>query len=156
MAVPFVFGPAPPMFSGRLSISTSPESSASSSESPRTATTLTFTVAYTGTTPPSPVDDITPKVEELEDDDMLDAKIESPPDNQRNREEEITQTPNGTIARRPRGRPRKHPKTPPTNLGKPPKGRSKTGCITCRRRKKKCDEAKPACQYLFLPIWSYI
>lgn len=25
------------------------------------------------------------------------------------------------------------------------KGRSKTGCLTCRKRKKKCDEAKPRC-----------
>lgn len=23
--------------------------------------------------------------------------------------------------------------------------RTKTGCLTCRRRKKKCDEAKPEC-----------
>ena len=25
--------------------------------------------------------------------------------------------------------------------------RTKTGCGTCRRRKKKCDEAKPECMY---------
>ena len=25
--------------------------------------------------------------------------------------------------------------------------RTKTGCITCRRRKKKCDEGKPECEY---------
>ncbi|KAJ5294078.1 hypothetical protein PENANT_c009G02641 [Penicillium antarcticum] len=43
---------------------------------------------------------------------------------------------------RKRGRPRKHPL--PTGA-KVTKGRSKTGCITCRRRKKKCDETKPAC-----------
>lgn len=24
--------------------------------------------------------------------------------------------------------------------------RTKTGCLTCRRRKKKCDEAKPECE----------
>ena len=24
--------------------------------------------------------------------------------------------------------------------------RSKTGCLTCRKRKKKCDEAKPSCK----------
>ncbi|KAI9673728.1 MAG: hypothetical protein M1829_003965 [Trizodia sp. TS-e1964] len=48
-------------------------------------------------------------------------------------------------ARRPRGRPRKNP-LPTTVLdpsAKIQKGRSKTGCITCRRRKKKCDEQKP-------------
>lgn len=24
--------------------------------------------------------------------------------------------------------------------------RTKTGCLTCRKRKKKCDEAKPECE----------
>ncbi|CAI4217548.1 unnamed protein product [Parascedosporium putredinis] len=47
--------------------------------------------------------------------------------------------------KRPRGRPRKHPLTPIVNTNKVTKGRSKTGCITCRKRKKKCDEAKPRC-----------
>lgn len=63
--------------------------------------------------------------------------------------------------KRPRGRPRKHPLTPVIPLSKITKGRSKTGCITCRyvilhqsstynsplcrKRKKKCDEAKPRC-----------
>lgn len=55
-----------------------------------------------------------------------------------------------TVAKRRRGRPRKHPLPVPGeatySLGK---GRSKTGCITCRKRKKKCDEAKPGCK-LFL------
>lgn len=51
-----------------------------------------------------------------------------------------------------RGRPRKnHPVKPAPTEGKVNHGRSKTGCITCRRRKKKCDEAKPECAYaLFL------
>ena len=48
--------------------------------------------------------------------------------------------------KRPRGRPRKHPLTPAVNANKSTKGRSKTGCITCRKRKKKCDEAKPRCK----------
>ncbi|EON98886.1 putative c6 transcription factor protein [Phaeoacremonium minimum UCRPA7] len=48
-------------------------------------------------------------------------------------------------AKRPRGRPRKHPLTPIVPTNKVTKGRSKTGCITCRKRKKKCDEAKPRC-----------
>ncbi|KPM38436.1 hypothetical protein AK830_g8134 [Neonectria ditissima] len=47
--------------------------------------------------------------------------------------------------KRPRGRPRKHPLTPVIGTSKVTKGRSKTGCITCRKRKKKCDEAKPRC-----------
>lgn len=48
------------------------------------------------------------------------------------------------VAKRPRGRPRKHPVLP-ESTNKVTKGRSKTGCITCRKRKKKCDEAKPRC-----------
>ncbi|KAI0096881.1 hypothetical protein GGR51DRAFT_566946 [Nemania sp. FL0031] len=47
--------------------------------------------------------------------------------------------------KRPRGRPRKHPLTLQAPNSKVTKGRSKTGCITCRKRKKKCDEAKPRC-----------
>ncbi|KAF5723628.1 C6 zink-finger PRO1A [Fusarium mundagurra] len=47
--------------------------------------------------------------------------------------------------KRPRGRPRKHPLTTAVSASKVTKGRSKTGCITCRKRKKKCDEAKPRC-----------
>ncbi|KAJ6786853.1 hypothetical protein PWT90_06202 [Aphanocladium album] len=47
--------------------------------------------------------------------------------------------------KRGRGRPRKNPVSAPANGAKVTKGRSKTGCITCRRRKKKCDEAKPGC-----------
>ncbi|CAD6443099.1 3bc7813b-9eb7-406c-afcc-96a629f5ed72 [Sclerotinia trifoliorum] len=47
--------------------------------------------------------------------------------------------------KRPRGRPRKNPVQTIEPLHKIAKGRSKTGCVTCRRRKKKCDEAKPRC-----------
>jgi len=47
--------------------------------------------------------------------------------------------------KRPRGRPRKHPLIP-LAANKITKGRSKTGCLTCRKRKKKCDEAKPRCE----------
>jgi hypothetical protein len=49
------------------------------------------------------------------------------------------------VFKRPRGRPRKHPKLNPEDRAKIAKNRSKTGCITCRRRKKKCDEQKPGC-----------
>ncbi|EKD14908.1 C6 transcription factor OefC [Drepanopeziza brunnea f. sp. 'multigermtubi' MB_m1] len=56
------------------------------------------------------------------------------------------ESPSTTVqAKRPRGRPRKHPKPTPESLAKVSKGRSKTGCITCRKRKKKCDETKPGC-----------
>ncbi|QUC22970.1 uncharacterized protein UV8b_07211 [Ustilaginoidea virens] len=47
--------------------------------------------------------------------------------------------------KRPRGRPRKHLPSTAVSSSKVTKGRSKTGCITCRKRKKKCDEAKPRC-----------
>jgi Fungal Zn(2)-Cys(6) binuclear cluster domain len=55
-------------------------------------------------------------------------------------------------ARRPRGRPRKHPVQTSEVATKVQKGRSKTGCITCRRRKKKCDETKPTCELPFLVV----
>lgn len=48
--------------------------------------------------------------------------------------------------KRPRGRPRKHPLAQIASSNKITKGRSKTGCLTCRKRKKKCDEAKPRCK----------
>ncbi|KAJ5773582.1 hypothetical protein N7457_008478 [Penicillium paradoxum] len=73
-----------------------------------------------------------PKVEEL-DDDLLSIK---PVD---------VESGAPAAVPRKRGRPRKHPLPVPGGQAKVTKGRSKTGCITCRRRKKKCDETKPAC-----------
>jgi hypothetical protein len=32
--------------------------------------------------------------------------------------------------------------------------RTKTGCMTCRRRKKKCDENRPECKWRQLQIGS--
>lgn len=55
--------------------------------------------------------------------------------------------------KKPRGRPRKHPLIIPDLSAKSPKGRSKTGCYTCRRRKKKCDETKPECMLTFLLVF---
>lgn len=72
-----------------------------------------------------------PKVEEL-DDDLLSIK---PAD---------VESGAPAAVPRKRGRPRKHPLPVPGGQAKVTKGRSKTGCITCRRRKKKCDETKPA------------
>ncbi|KAJ5130616.1 uncharacterized protein N7515_006655 [Penicillium bovifimosum] len=70
-----------------------------------------------------------PKVEEIEDElSSIKQDVES-----------------GPAVPRKRGRPRKHPLPVPGGQAKVTKGRSKTGCITCRRRKKKCDETKPAC-----------
>jgi hypothetical protein len=53
--------------------------------------------------------------------------------------------------KRGRGRPRKHPETLRVLQSKIPK-RGKTGCLTCRKRKKKCDEVKPNCESHFLAI----
>ncbi|KAJ5384380.1 Protein of unknown function DUF3468 [Penicillium concentricum] len=77
-----------------------------------------------------------PKVEELEelDDDLLSIK-----------QADVESGAPAAVPRK-RGRPRKHPLPVPGGQAKITKGRSKTGCITCRRRKKKCDETKPACQ----------
>ena len=47
--------------------------------------------------------------------------------------------------KKPRGRPRKPPCIVINPALKSTKARSKTGCVTCRLRKKKCDEAKPTC-----------
>ncbi|KAM0250374.1 hypothetical protein ACHAQJ_008651 [Trichoderma viride] len=83
-----------------------------------------------------------PKLEPIDDDINLEDVSAAP----------LSQTPPDELLgasqlkqKRPRGRPRKHPLTPIVNANKVTKGRSKTGCITCRKRKKKCDEAKPRC-----------
>ncbi|KAF3908787.1 hypothetical protein ABW21_db0206124 [Orbilia brochopaga] len=47
--------------------------------------------------------------------------------------------------KRPRGRPRKNPPLNPSESKAKTRNRSKTGCLTCRKRKKKCDEGKPDC-----------
>lgn len=38
------------------------------------------------------------------------------------------------------------PQQAPPRRRPPPRLRTKTGCLTCRRRRKKCDERKPCCQ----------
>ncbi|KAF7562372.1 hypothetical protein G7046_g1733 [Stylonectria norvegica] len=83
-----------------------------------------------------------PKLEPMEDDFILD-DLKSAPLTPVAQPEIANAT--QTKQKRPRGRPRKHPLTPITTSSKVTKGRSKTGCITCRKRKKKCDEAKPRC-----------
>lgn len=49
--------------------------------------------------------------------------------------------------RKPRGRPKKETSATPVTPSFKKNGRSKTGCQTCRNRKKKCDELKPICAY---------
>ncbi|CAJ2509312.1 Uu.00g143380.m01.CDS01 [Anthostomella pinea] len=84
-----------------------------------------------------------PKLEPVEDDDFhMDDLKEAP---RTPVPEPKTAPPAPIKIKRPRGRPRKHPLTTQVAANKVAKGRSKTGCITCRKRKKKCDEAKPRC-----------
>ncbi|KAI5776852.1 fungal-specific transcription factor domain-containing protein [Geopyxis carbonaria] len=121
------------MASRAMSTSSSPESSAGS---PRIITMQL----------PQMIDGTVAKIEELDDDEgnrLMDAPpLPSPEENGVPIVETL-----GTEApgKRGRGRPRKHPLPTPKTVQKVTKGRSKTGCITCRRRKKKCDEAKPDC-----------
>lgn len=91
-----------------------------------------------------------PKLEPLDDDFSFDALKHAPLAPSTSSE---PAGPLQTKQKRPRGRPRKHPVAPVTNTSKISKGRSKTGCITCRKRKKKCDEAKPRCK-LSMPYHS--
>ncbi|ATY58267.1 C6 transcription factor [Cordyceps militaris] len=82
---------------------------------------------------------IKPKNEPVDDEDITMSEVKIP----------TLASPEKSIVapgqKRGRGRPRKNPIPAPTNGTKVTKGRSKTGCITCRKRKKKCDEAKPGC-----------
>ncbi|KAK7516171.1 fungal-specific transcription factor domain-containing protein [Phyllosticta citriasiana] len=115
-------------------------SSSSSSETPRSSTGSprpSPSEAFTSPEEPCRLEEI--KEEEDVDKDSLPAVPPVPVP--------APQPPGNAIVKRPRGRPRKHPIPEATGESKSPKGRSKTGCITCRRRKKKCDETKPACMH---------
>jgi len=91
--------------------------------------------------PKTPTGHVAPKIEEIEDEhiDIKPPLFESA-------------SPTQLPIKRGRGRPRKPsiPAPEPKLKG----GRTKTGCVTCRKRKKKCDEGKPACQYI--PTFTYI
>ena len=142
-----IYAPVLPLAHSDMSDTSSPHSTATSSESPRTVERMSFAMTMIE----SPVEqdmDVVLKIEELEEDELDQTKpLPSPPE-----EEELGHNADQTLVKRPRGRPRKHPKEPPSAVSKTLKGRSKTGCITCRRRKKKCDETKPACT---TPVLAY-
>lgn len=90
-----------------------------------------------------------PKLEPLDDDNFcMDHIKEAPTSALPNSDGSM---PDQSKTKRPRGRPRKHPIAPVVPANKVTKGRSKTGCLTCRKRKKKCDEAKPRCKLRFSP-----
>ncbi|KAJ2987661.1 hypothetical protein NUW58_g4380 [Xylaria curta] len=86
---------------------------------------------------------VVPKIEPVEDDSFRMDDVQEAPYPSIPRPDRLSSGQPKT--KRPRGRPRKHPLTPQVVNSKVAKGRSKTGCITCRKRKKKCDEAKPRC-----------
>lgn len=142
----FSFGPSPSGAYSRMSTSSSPQPSMSSaSESPLTTPNFETNVFMTSDSrsdsrrdsQTSP-DDIVPKLEEAEVD-LADVKEET---------EKTPISPTEPVRiRRARGRPRIHPPRSPTTLSKQAKARSKTGCTTCRKRKKKCDETKPFCKH---------
>ncbi|KAF2268530.1 hypothetical protein CC78DRAFT_373260 [Lojkania enalia] len=138
------FGHPPSGAHARLSISSSPQPSmSSSSDSP--IATPTF-----GTNDQSPLDaradshadsgpspsEIVPKIEECE---IALADVKTEP-----LAEDPPISPTEPVRRRGRGRPRIYPPRSPTT-SKQTKARSKTGCTTCRKRKKKCDETRPFC-----------
>jgi hypothetical protein len=140
------FGPSPPGAHTRLSTSSSPQPSMSSaSDSPFTTPSYdsnVFTISDTQSEERTDVrtgsQEIVPKVEETELQ-LADVKEEPSP-------EDAPISPTEPVrVRRARGRPRIHPPRSPTTLAKQAKARSKTGCTTCRKRKKKCDETKPFC-----------
>jgi hypothetical protein len=140
------FGHSPPGANARLSTSSSPQPSMSSaSDSPMTTPNFDASIFNSSDVhSESRLDtrtsstEIVPKLEETELQ-LADVKEESVAD-----DAPISPT-EPVRVRRARGRPRIHPPRSPTSLSKQAKARSKTGCTTCRKRKKKCDETKPFC-----------
>ena len=102
-----------------------------------THVTSTFTVVERNRSP-------APKIEEIDTSNNLQAIAAKYPSPSTPASSVFDSIP---LPRKKRGRPRKHPQLSSQDGPQPKtaKARSKTGCITCRRRKKKCDEAKPSC-----------
>lgn len=101
---------------------------------------------------------VIPKIEPIEEDNFCLDDLEEAPLNPEPTDNTAVNA--SAKVKRPRGRPRKLSIVPtaPASSGKIAKGRSKTGCVTCRKRKKKCDEAKPRCKsnLTFLPKFPVI
>lgn len=89
---------------------------------------------------------LVPKPEPMDDDDFCMDDLKEAPLTPVATASNLVQVLEQPKPKRPRGRPRKHPLMPNAGTNKITKGRSKTGCLTCRKRKKKCDEAKPRCK----------
>ena len=101
------------------------------SVSPGTSTSSCSSPTSQSTMPNTPMGGI--KIEEVESDEN---NIKALPSS--------SASPTQPPIKRSRGRPRKNPLiSPDTKLSKT--GRTRTGCLTCRKRKKKCDENKPEC-----------
>lgn len=84
---------------------------------------------------------IVPKLEVIEDDAGTDGLENIPPS--------ADSTTKSCTSKRPRGRPRIHPVQRDEASTKGSRmARTKTGCSTCRLRKKKCDETKPECMFV--------
>lgn len=112
----------------RSTISSSQYSSTNSSSSPEFMNDSAITPDSEEDAP------VAPKIEQLDEQSISKLEDAKPP---LKREDALVPAPP-----RKRGRPRKHPVV---EQKKTSHARSKTGCGTCRRRKKKCDEGKPSC-----------
>ena len=122
---------------------TIPQAFEHATSSPSSSRTFSFTMLSSPDSDLAP-DDMRPKLEEVDDDaDTLEMRKDGDADPIRSDAADCSTSVPVNVPRK-RGRPRKHP-LPVPGQTKVAKGRSKTGCITCRRRKKKCDESKPSC-----------
>ncbi|KAI9706900.1 MAG: hypothetical protein M1820_004679 [Bogoriella megaspora] len=125
MASEVAFGPVPPPALTRLSVSSvGGTSSSSSSDSPITTPSYDITLRWSSDTYSDDERPVVPKIEELDENGLSQAKPEPII-------EDALQPISPTTQRRGRGRPRKHP--PSTAIVA--KGRSKTGCFTCRKQR---------------------
>ncbi|TGZ80137.1 hypothetical protein EX30DRAFT_61584 [Ascodesmis nigricans] len=130
------------------SVSTSSSGESSSPGALASATSPTFPPWTSADSPPerpptalqrdeSPEEGlVSPKIEDEQQDVDMIAVPQLPMENK----------PQEVLIKRKRGRPPKYPNGPPKPLPKTSRARTKTGCLTCRKRKKKCDEAKPGCE----------